>query len=119
MSMPNNIQIEIPVTHDEYNLLFNYMEPVRVTVLTKMGNYFRYRVDCVLSESETVVSAVISARIRGIFEIHPALNPPKLSRNFFQNMIKYNPNPGEFIPVLKEGKLLVDVILPSSLIINT
>jgi hypothetical protein len=34
-------------------------------------------------------------------------------------MIKYNLNPGEFIPVLKEGKLLVDVILPSSLIINT
>lgn len=117
--MKNIIQIEIPVTSDEYDLLYNSMEPLRVTVLRKMGNYFRYRVDCVLSDSETAVSAVISARIRDILNTHPDMNPPILSRNFFQNMIKYNPNPGEFIPVLKEGKLLVDVILPYSLIIKT
>lgn len=113
--MPNNIQIEIPVTPDEYDLLFNYMEPVRVTVLSKMGNYFRYRVDCVLSETKAAISAFISARIRDILKTHPDMNPPKLPRNYFQNMVKYNPSPGEFIPIFKDGKLLVDVTIPYSL----
>jgi hypothetical protein len=83
-----------------------------------MGNYFRYRVDCVVYDSEAAISAVISARIRGIFEIHPALNPPNLLRNFFVLMMKYNSNPGEFIPVLMDGKLLVNVTLSSSLIVK-